>query len=451
LRDFNLQAVLPNSLDLSNFPTKRKEMKFLPTLALAFVFQFAALSQTIQTAYKAQVNSLIEKAEVKKAFSYIEGIDAETIRDMITLTEIPAPTFLEANKAKVYADLLRAAGADSVWVDEVGNVIALRKGKAKGGKIIVDAHLDTVFPLETDVTVKQRGDTLFAPGITDANRSLSLVVALVKTLHANSIRTDKDVWFTGTVGEEGLGDLKGMKHLFRDGGKGIDAFIAIDGGGLEDIVNGGIGSLRYRVTFKGPGGHSYGAFGIGNPHNALAQSVAAFVPKADAFTKEGPKTTYSISILGGGTSINSIPFESWMLVDMRSESQEKLQGINKLFLESVEEGLKKENGIIRAGNPLTVAVEKVGDRPSGIASPDSPLIQQVMAVADFMTGGKAPELNSGSTNSNIPLSMGIPAVTIGRGGEGGGAHSLDEWFVNKDGYKAAQQALLIILMQAGYK
>jgi tripeptide aminopeptidase len=426
-------------------------MRFLLTLALAFLFQFAALPQSIQPTYKAQVSALSQKPEIRKAFSYIETIDSETIRDMIMLTEIPAPTFLEANKAKVYADMLRAAGADSVWMDEVGNVIALRKGKSNGGKIIVDAHLDTVFPLETDVTVKQRGDTLLAPGITDANRSLSLVVALVKTLHTNNIRTDKDIWFTGTVGEEGLGDLKGMKHLFRDGGKGIDAFIAIDGGGLEDIVNGGIGSLRYKITFHGPGGHSYGAFGIGNPHNALAQAVAAFIPKADAFTKEGPKTTYSVSVLGGGTSVNSIPFESWMLVDMRSESQERLQGINKLFLESVEEGLRKENSIVRSGNPLTVSIDKVGDRPSGLASPDSPLIQQVMAAADFMTGGKKPELNAASTNSNVPLSMGIPAVTIGRGGEGGGAHSLDEWFVNREGYKAAQQALLILLMQAGYK
>ncbi|EMS31879.1 Acetylornithine deacetylase [Mariniradius saccharolyticus AK6] len=426
-------------------------MRFLLTLALAFGFQFAALSQSIQPTYKAQVSTLSQKPEIRKAFHYIETIDSETIRDMIMLTEIPAPTFLEANKAKVYADMLRAAGADSVWMDEVGNVIALRKGKSKGGKIIVDAHLDTVFPLETDVTVKQRGDTLFAPGITDANRSLSLVVALVKTLHKNNIRTDKDIWFTGTVGEEGLGDLKGMKHLFRDGGKGIDAFIAIDGGGLEDIVNGGIGSLRYKITFHGPGGHSYGAFGIGNPHNALAQAVAAFIPKADAFTKEGPKTTYSVSVLGGGTSVNSIPFESWMLVDMRSESQERLQGINKLFLESVEEGLRKENSIVRSGNPLTVSIDKVGDRPSGLASPDSPLIQQVIAAADFMTGGKNPELSAASTNSNVPLSMGIPAVTIGRGGEGGGAHSLDEWFVNREGYKAAQQALLIVLMQAGYK
>jgi acetylornithine deacetylase/succinyl-diaminopimelate desuccinylase-like protein len=316
---------------------------------------------------------------------------------------------------------------------------------------VVDAHLDTVFPFGTDVKVKQKGDTLFAPGITDANRALAVVVALVKTMSSQNIRTECDIWFTGSVGEEGLGDLKGMKHLFREGGQPIASFIAIDGGGLEDIVNGGIGSLRYRVTFKGPGGHSYGAFGIGNPHNALAQAVASFVPKADEFTKEGLKTTYSISVLGGGTSVNSIPFESWMLVDMRSESQDKLKGINQIFLESMQEGLAKENKIIRRGEALTVDIEKVGDRPSGIASPESTLIQQTMAIADYLTGGKKPELSSSSTNSNVPFSKGIPAVTIGRGGIGYGAHSLGEYFINKDGHLAIQQALLLVLMQGGWK
>jgi len=275
-----------------------------------------------------------------------------------------------------------------------------------------------------------------------------MVVALVKTLEQKKIRTDHDLWFVGSVGEEGLGDLKGMKHLFREGANKIDAFIAIDGGDIEGIVNGGIGSLRYRVTFKGSGGHSYGAFGIGNPHNALANTIAGFVPKADSFTKEGIRTTYSVSVLGGGTSVNSIPYESWMLVDMRSESQERLQGINKLFLESIEEGLQKENLIIKRGEPLTVEIENVGDRPSGLLAADHPLIQQSMAVANYLTG-KQPRLSSSSTNSNVPFSLGIPAVTIGRGGQAGGGHSLDEWYLNKDGYLGLQHALLLILSQGG--
>lgn len=428
-------------------------MKLNLTFLLVFslVIGNHVFAQTIQPKYQKEVQELAKKPAIQKAFDYIIEIDPVTIQDMVTLTEIPTPTFHEKEKGLVYADMLRKAGADSVWTDEVGNVIALRKGTKSDKTIVVDAHLDTVFPFGTDVKVKQRGDTLFAPGITDANRALAVVVALVKTMSSQNIRTESDIWFTGSVGEEGLGDLKGMKHLFREGGHPIASFIAIDGGGLEDIVNGGIGSLRYRVTFKGPGGHSYGAFGIGNPHNALAQAVASFVPKADEFTKEGLKTTYSISVLGGGTSVNSIPFESWMLVDMRSESQEKLKGINQIFLESMQEGLAKENKIIRRGEALTVDIEKVGDRPSGIASPESALIQQTMAVADYLTGGKKPELSSSSTNSNVAFSKGIPAVTIGRGGIGYGAHSLGEYFINKDGHLAIQQALLLVLMQGGWK
>jgi tripeptide aminopeptidase len=425
------------------------KVKILSILLLGAFLSWEGFAQTIQQAYQEQVKQLVDKPTLKKAFDYIIAIDDQTVQDMITLTEIPSPSHHEEVKGKVFAEMLRNAGADKVWTDEVGNVIALRKGTKSERTFLVEGHLDTVFPFGTDVTVKQKGDTLMAPGITDANRSLAIVVALLKAMHHENIRTEDDIWFAGTVGEEGLGDLKGMKHLFREGAKPLTAHIAIDGGGLEDIVNGGIGSLRYKVTFKGPGGHSYGAFGIGNPHNALASAIVDFVPKADTFTKDGPKTTYSVSVLGGGTSVNSIPYESWMLVDMRSESQEKLRGINQLFLESIQKGLEKENAIIRSGKPLTVDIEKVGDRPSGVADPDSPLIQRTMAIAKHLSGND-PVLSSGSTNSNIAFSLGIPAVTIGRGGDGGGVHSLDEWWVNKDGHLAIQQAFLLILMQGGW-
>ncbi|RPA70205.1 M20/M25/M40 family metallo-hydrolase [Cyclobacteriaceae bacterium YHN15] len=418
-------------------------------LIVTVLLESSVEAQIIQKQYQDQVKDLVQNTAIQKAFDYILSIDEQTVQDMITLTEIPSPSHHEAEKGKLFAEMLRNAGADKVWTDEVGNVIALRKGTKSEKTFLVEGHLDTVFPFGTDVTVKQKGDTLMAPGITDANRSLAVVVALLKTMHHENIRTEDDIWFAGTVGEEGLGDLKGMKHLFREGAQPLAAHIAIDGGGLEDIVNGGIGSLRYKVTFKGPGGHSYGAFGIGNTHNALAQAVVAFVPKADAYTKDGPKTTYSVSVLGGGTSVNSIPYESWMLVDMRSESQEKLRGINQLFLESMQEGLEIENAMVRIGKPLTVDIEKVGDRPSGLANPDSPLIQKTMAIAKHLSGND-PVLSSGSTNSNIAFSLGIPAVTIGRGGLGGGAHSLDEWWVNKDGHLAIQQALMLILMQGGW-
>lgn len=424
-------------------------MKKIFALSLLLVVANQLLAQKIEAAYTQKVEELVKDVRIQKAFDFIRQIDEQTIKDMIILTEIPAPSFHEEEKGKVFKEMLVQAGADSVWIDEVGNVIALRKGTNSTKTIVVEGHLDTVFPFGTDVTVKQRGDTLFAPGISDANRALAVVVALLKTMDSQNFRTKHDIWFAGTVGEEGLGDLLGMKHLFREGAHKIDTHIAIDGGAIEDIVNGGIGSLRYKVMFKGSGGHSYGAFGIGNPHNALAQAVAAFIPKADTFTKSGPKTTYSISVLGGGTSVNSIPFESWMLVDMRSESQEKLQGINQLFLLAMEEGLQKENAIIRRGAPLTMEVEKVGDRPSGLAEPDSELIQQVMAAAKYLSGND-PTLGSGSTNANIAFSKGVPAVTIGRGGIGGGVHSLDEFWINKDGYLAIQHTLLLVLMQGEF-
>lgn len=423
--------------------------RFLVLSLLALLQAPLLFAQKIEPIYTQNVQELVKDARIQEAFAYIHEIDAQTIADMITLTEIESPSFHEAAKGNVFMEMLRQAGADEVWTDEVGNVIALRKGTNSSKTILVEGHLDTVFPFGTDVSVKQRGDTLFAPGISDANRALAVVVALLKTMHEMDIRTTHDIWFAGTVGEEGLGDLLGMKHLFREGVHPLAAHIAIDGGAVEDIVNAGIGSIRYKVTFKGTGGHSYGAFGIGNPHNALAKAVAAFVPQADAFTKSGPKTTYSVSVLGGGTSVNSIPYESWMLVDMRSESQERLQGINQLFLQAMEEGLKQENEIIRRGAPLTLQVEKVGDRPSGTAEPSSELIQQVMAAAKFLSGND-PVLSAGSTNANIAFSKGVPAVTIGRGGIGGGVHSLDEFWINKDGYLAIQHALLLILMQGGY-
>lgn len=424
-------------------------MKKIFALLILLAFANQLFAQQIAPSYTQKVEELVKDARVQKAFGYVHQIEGQTIKDMITLTEIPSPSFHEEEKGKVFKEMLVQAGADEVWVDDVGNVIALRRGTNSSKTILVEGHLDTVFPFGTDVKVKQRGDTLFAPGISDANRALAVVVALLKTMDSQNLRTKHDIWFAGTVGEEGLGDLLGMKHLFREGAHQIDAHIAIDGGAIEEIVNGGIGSLRYKVMFKGSGGHSYGAFGIGNPHNALAQAVTAFIPKADTFTKSGPKTTYSVSVLGGGTSVNSIPFESWMLVDMRSESQDKLQGINQLFLQAMEEGLQKENAIIRRGAPLTMEIEKVGDRPSGLAEPDSELIQQVMAAAKYLSGND-PILGSGSTNANIAFSKGVPAVTIGRGGIGGGVHSLDEFWINKDGYLAIHHALLLVLMQGEF-
>ncbi|RYG05795.1 MAG: hypothetical protein EOO02_02680 [Chitinophagaceae bacterium] len=221
----------------------------------------------------------------------------------------------------------------------------------------------------------------------------------------------------------------------------------IDGGGIGAITSGGTGSHRYRVTFKGPGGHSYGAFGLVNPHNATARAIHYFILEADKFTREGAKTTYNVGVTGGGTSVNAIPFESWMEVDMRSESPERLTGIDTLFQQAIRKALTEENAMKRRGKDLTVDVKMVGDRPTGVQSPTLPLVQRSMASAMLL--GATPSLNMSSTDSNLPISKGVPAVTIGRGGVGGGAHSLDEWWVNDKGHIAIQNTLLILVAEAG--
>ena len=408
--------------------------------------QFGDLGE-IDDSYRNEIIQLARKSIVKKAFDFIESDDDQTIKNLITLTEIPAPPFKEEVRAKAFAEMIKNLGIDSVWIDEVGNVLALRKGTGGSKTIALDAHLDTVFPEGTDVNVKMRGDTLYAPGINDDTKGLANVLTIIKTLNVNDIQTEHDILFVGSVGEEGLGDLRGVKHLFRDGGPKIDSWIAIDGGQIGRVNNKGLGSHRYRVTFKGPGGHSWGAFGLANPHHALGKAISLFVERANQFTSYGTRTSYNVGVISGGTSVNSIPFESIMEIDMRSESPARLDSIDAILQEAVQEALTYQNNLSRIGDKLTVDVDQIGNRPSGELSDQLPLIQRAMACTALF--GKRPRMTRGSTNSNIPIAMGIPAVTIGRGGVGANAHSLDEWWINRDGHKAIQFSLLLLLSESG--
>lgn len=431
---------------------KTSKMKYCVTIITVVAFSISSYGQfgelgDIDKTYRDEIIALAKKPLVKKAFAHIKEIDGETIKDLIYLTEIPAPPFKEEARGIAFSKMIKKLGIDSVWIDEVGNVLALRKGKTGAKTIALDAHLDTVFPEGTDVTVKMRGDTLFAPGINDDTKGLANVLAIIKALNANDIKTDHDILFVGSVGEEGLGDLRGVKHLFRNGGPKIDSWIAIDGGQIGRVNNKGLGSHRYRVTFKGPGGHSWGAFGLGNPHHALGKAISLFVERADKFTSYGARTSYNVGVIGGGTSVNSIPFESSMEIDMRSESPARLDSIDAILQTAVQEALAYQNKLGRIGEKLTVNVDQIGNRPSGELSESLPLIQRAMACTALF--GKRPRLTRGSTNSNIPISMGIPAVTIGRGGVGANAHSLDEWWINKEGHKAIQFSLLLLLSEAG--
>jgi len=398
--------------------------------------------------YIKAISELAKKPVMLSAFKNIMQLEPETHQNLITLTEIPAPPFKEQKRAAKFMEMIKAIGADSVWMDAAGNVIAFKKGKSGKKKVVLEGHLDTVFPEGTDVTVKHKGDTLMAPGIGDDTRGLAVLLAVMKSMKQASVKTDADIYFVGAVGEEGLGDLRGVKQLFKPGGLKIDSYIAIDGSGIGGITTGAVGSHRYHITFKGPGGHSYGAFGLANPHNAAARAIYYFIKDADAYTRNpGAKTTYNVGVTGGGTSVNAIPFESWMEVDMRSETPERLSGIDTLLKAAIKKALIEENQMKRSGKDLIVEVELVGDRPSGVQDYKLPLIQKAMASATFL--GAKPSLSASSTNSNIPISKGVPAVTIGRGGVSGGAHSLNEWWVNDKGHLAVENALLILVSEAG--
>ena len=401
----------------------------------------------IRQEFRDEIINLSEKTVVKDAFRHIFEFNKKSLDDLVSLTEIPAPPFKEGVRAEAFRDMLDELGVDSSWIDSEGNVIALRKGNEGKRTVALDAHLDTVFPEGTDVDVTTKQDTFFAPGIGDDTRGLAMVLAVLRAMNEKQIETKNDVLFIGTVGEEGLGDLRGVKHLFSDAGPKIDTWISIDGGDLGRVNFKGLGSYRYRVIIKGPGGHSWGAFGLGNPHHALAAGINHFVREADQYTENGPRTSYNIGRMGGGTSVNSIPFSSWAEIDIRSHRPERLEEMEKILRDAMQKGLEEQNEIRRHGRPLTLEIDMIGNRPSGELSPDLPLIQRALACTEVF--GIEPSITRGSTNSNTPISMEVPAVTIGRGGKAAWAHSLLEWWADKDGYKATQYALLLLLSESG--
>ena len=420
-------------------------------LILALTVYSFSFSQSenlkVDDIYVKNIKEIANNNKVKKAFKYILDVEEKTNKNLIELTEIEAPPFKEEKRAKEFSERLKLAGIDKVWIDSIGNVIGLLEGSIGNKNIAIDAHLDTVFPEGTDVQVRVKNDTLFAPGIGDDTRGLAMVLTIAETIVKNEIKPVDNILFIGTVGEEGLGDLRGVRYLFKNNEPKIDSWIAIDGGSIGRVNNQALGSYRYEVVFDGPGGHSWGAFGLVNPHHALGAGIKNFVEKADMYTDSGPKTSYNVGIISGGTSINSIPFKSSMQIDIRSIDPNRLNDMEEILYNSMNVALDEQNAIKRSGPDLKLTINKIGNRPSGKVDESVPLIQKTIAATQYM--GIEPRLTIGSTDSNIPISLGLPAVTIGRGGEGGGAHSLDEWWLNKDGYRSIQLALLILLSESG--
>jgi len=385
---------------------------------------------------------LLSDSAIKAAVEAIRAAEPQTIDDQVRLCEIEAPPFKEAKRAEAYARMFREAGLQNVRIDKEGNVLGDRPGTQPRPRLVFSAHLDTVFPEGTDVKVKREGTLLRGPGIGDDCRGLAVLLAVIRAMNQAKLQTPGTITFVGTVGEEGLGDLRGVKYLFNEGLKGeIDRFVSIDGTGLG-ITHIAVGSLRYRVTFKGPGGHSYGAFGLSNPLHALGRAVE----KISQFeVPSDPKTTFNVGRVGGGTSVNAIPFEAWFEMDMRSASPSALQAIDARFHRAVDESVKEEDARWKK-NVLTVDKALVGNRPAGQTPANAPIVQAAVSVTRAL--GFPVTLDEGSTDSNIPMNLGIPAITVDGGGRGREAHALGESFDSTNSWQGSQRALLLAIALA---
>ena len=385
---------------------------------------------------------LLSDPAIKAALEAIRASEPQTIDDQVRLCEIEAPPFKEAKRAEAYARMFREAGLQNVRIDKEGNVLGDRPGAQPRPRLVFSAHLDTVFPEGTDVKVKREGTLLRGPGIGDDCRGLAVLLAVIRTMNQAKLQTPGTITFVGTVGEEGLGDLRGVKYLFNEGLKGeIDRFVSIDGTGLG-ITHIAVGSLRYRVTFKGPGGHSYGAFGLSNPLHALGRAVE----KISQFeVPSDPKTTFNVGRVGGGTSVNAIPFEAWFEMDMRSASPSALQAIDARFHRAVDESVKEEDARWKK-NVLTVDKALVGNRPAGQTPANASIVQAAVSVTRAL--GFPVTLDEGSTDSNIPMNLGIPAITVDGGGRGREAHALGESFDSTNSWQGSQRALLLAIALA---
>jgi len=380
---------------------------------------------------------------VRAAIEAARRSEPHTLDLQVRLCEISAPPYQETVRGQELKRLFQELGLRDVRVDAAGNVIGVRPGRTPRPNLVFAAHLDTVFPAGTDVRVTRTGDLLKGPGIGDDCRGLAVMLAVIGGLNEAHVETPGTITFVADVGEEGLGDLRGMKSLFFDSLKGqIDKFVSVDGTGLG-ITHIGVGSNRYKVTFKGPGGHSYGAFGMANPIQAMGRAIA----KIDALeVPSRPRTTFNVGRVGGGTSVNAIPFEAWMEVDLRSADPAVLRDLDTRFHAAIQQAVAEENARWNHRGSVSASAELAGVRPAGLTARDSPIVQTAIAVSRALRIDEA--LHEGSTDSNVPMNLKIPAITIGGGGTGAGAHSLDETFDADGSWRGTQRALLLAVALA---
>jgi tripeptide aminopeptidase len=359
-----------------------------------------------------------------------------TVEHMCEATAIPSPSFHEAERGRWFAARLRELDLETA-VDDVGNVIAITPAAdATAARVVIAAHLDTVFAAGTPLGIRREGTRLKGPGISDNARGLAGVLALARALRAVGWPTRRPLALVGSVGEEGAGDLRGVKHYIAQHRDRTAAFIALDGAGAARIINAGVGSRRLRVTFRGPGGHSWSDFGAPNAIHACGRAIASLTALR---LPDPPRTTLSVGRIGGGTSINTIPAEAWFELDLRSEALDVLQQLESDVRDLLEQA--------RAAESAGLDIEVFGDRPAGRTSHDDPLVRAALEATRAI--GLTPELASSSTDANVAMSAGIPAIAIGAGGDAGGTHTLEEWYDNKGGPAGIERALMVVLDAAG--
>jgi len=386
-----------------------------------------------------------ETPEIRSALSWFTRNLAWINDQQVRITEIPAPPFQEAARASAVKTLLAESGLN-VQIDKTGNVIGELSGATEKEIVMLTAHLDTVFPPGTDVKVRREADRLSAPGISDNGTGLAALVSIARAIHESHIKPRRTILFVADVGEEGEGNLRGMRALVDDYRSRLKAAVVLDGSGTDHVTTKALASRRLEVLITGPGGHSWSDFGMPNPINALVRGSIRFI---NTKVPASPRTTFNLGQIEGGTSVNSIPYDAKLKVDIRSESEDELAKLESALRESIAAGVRDEmeSARDRSKGKLDWKIEVLGIRPGGELAPNSPLFTALRTADDYV--GNQSRIERSSTDANIPLSNGIDAISIGAGGTGGGAHSLQEWYEPSGREMGLKRALLILLGISG--
>lgn len=407
------------------------------------------MSSSVKTSPALSARSLLSSPQVGRALRYFEKNADAITEEHIRICSVPASPFGEQERAEYLREKFTALGLSEVEIDEEGNCLGMIAGTSLSPMLVVSAHLDTVFPPETDFTIVKSGERLLAPGIADDGCGLAALIAIAQSIQTEKIKPEGSILFVGTVGEEGEGNLRGVRYLLTRGrwASKVDAFLSFDGPGMDRITHRALGSRRYRVEILGPGGHSWGDFGLPNPVHALGRAVSKL---AGYPLPREPRTTFNVGRIEGGTTVNAIPDKATMDVDLRSGAEAELRRLDSYFRRAVRQAADEENANRRPGDPLLeLKVDLIGERPTGETPADSALVE--LAVEATKTFGVEPLLDQSSTDSNLPISLGIPAITLGAGGTSGATHTLAEWFDPRGRDLGLKRGLLVILGTVGHK